>query len=343
MTSKLQISKITQETPDALTICLKQPFLKKISYQAGQFVTLTLVIDGKNIERCYSLSSVYKIDKTLNLTVKRTPNGLVSNYINDNAKHFKALLITNPTGFFTFDPAADDERDLILFGAGSGITPLFSILKQVLYLESDRKVYLFYANRNQESIIFKEALLKLKSKFPNRFQIEHILEAPPANWEGKRGLLEVEDVSDMLHNLNLKPQSFYYICGPEGFMDKVQAGLEDYRVKKEDIKIERFQMDNLALEVTGEGAKKVTVRLRNEAHAVEVQDGESILEAALNQGLDMPYSCQSGLCGTCLGQIKNGEVHMEENNALSDQEVDEGQVLLCTAVPKSDDVEVEVS
>ena len=342
MTSKLQISKITQETPDAITICLKQPFLKKIAYQAGQFVIVNLSIDGQEVERCYSLSSVYKIDKTLNLTVKRTPNGLVSNYLNDHAKHFKSLLITNPTGFFTFNPEPGDERTLVLFGAGSGITPLFSILKQVLYSESKRKVYLFYANRNREAIIFDTELLKLKTKFAERLHIEHILEEPPPNWEGKRGLLDVDSVQNMLHKSNVSADSFYYICGPEGFMDKVQAGLENYQVRAEDVKIERFKMTNPALQVTGEGAKNVTVYLRNQPHTVEVQDGESILDAALNQGLDMPYSCQSGVCATCMGQIKNGEVHMEENNALSDEEVNQGQVLLCTAVPKTDDVEVEV-
>lgn len=341
----LKVKNIVKETEDAVTIQFKQPLFRKIKYTPGQFLTVLLDIDGKKVRRAYSMSSTPTLDSHVGITVKRVEGGLVSNYLNDKVKKGDSIEVMKPLGNFTLETDKGNKRNIVLIGGGSGITPLMSILKSVLYFEPESAVSLIYANSNEDSIIFKAKLEELKDKFGDRLNIVHILSKPKQMHNGYSGRL---DDAMMANICNLLPKvegidTEYFICGPEGMMDAAKAGLKLAKVPKSRIYTESFvasENDSAALsDIEG---KKVTIIVNGEENEVYVPADQSILDAGLDAGLDMPFSCQSGLCTACMGKCQSGEVKMSNNDGLSEDELAEGYRLLCVGHPASDDVVVEI-
>lgn len=347
---KLKVKQVVRETADTVSIYFKQPFFSKIKYKPGQFLTLMVPINGQVERRSYSMSSCPHTDDELCVTVKRVANGKVSNYLNDHLKPGQELEVMEPMGNFHLD-LHPVQRHVILIGAGSGITPLMSIAKAVLRMESSSIVSLLYGNRNEESIIFKETLDKLQKQFANRFQVIHILSKPSSAWTGQQGRLSQALATKLLNELpklNVHKMD-YYLCGPQEMMEEMQITLLAMNVPAEKIHKENFvttaSNGTTKAEVTASAAIKteeVTLLYEGSEYKVKVSPDKTILEAGLDSGIDLPYSCQSGLCTACRGKRLSGKVKMDEEDGLSPQEMKEGYVLPCVSHPLTPDVVIEI-
>lgn len=342
-TINLKVKEVIKETADAVTLRFKQPLFRKVKYESGQFITVILKINGKQERRAYSMCSAPGLESTLDITIKKVAGGIVSNYLNNNIKAGNSIEIMKPMGNFKLTPDKSLKRHIVLFGGGSGITPLMSILKSVLLFEPNSKVSLIYGNENEESIIFKKSLDEYKNKYGDRLDLVHVLNQPSGSWDGEKGLLTIEKTKDIIAKLtaNNNYDVSYYMCGPVGMMDIVNETLNSLEIPKAKINQESFvAKENDSVETFDE--MSVKIKLSGQEHIVNVPTGKSILDAGLDAGLDMPFSCQSGLCTACMGKCKTGKIKMTENSGLSDQEIEDGFVLLCTGHPMTDDVEVEI-
>ena len=351
---QLKVREVVKETPDAISIVFEHQE-EKIAYKPGQFFTLIPVIEGKKVRRAYSVCSSPYTDDYPAVTVKRVEGGLVSNFLNSTLKAGDTLEVMEPMGSFTLIPEAGKKRHIVLFGGGSGVTPLMSIAKSVLHQEPESDVSLIYANRNEHSIIFREQLQKLEEKFGKRFTLIHVLDEKPLDWVCPTGLLMPEMLKDLMRLLPSWPaeQTEYFMCGPEGMMENVAVTLKELQVPQEKVHRESFvagknpAVQGGAEPIAAAGddtpkAREVTIILDGEEYKVQVEPDKTILETALAQDIDMPYSCQSGLCTACRGKCLSGKVKMDEEDGLSESEQEEGYVLVCVGHPLTDDVVIEI-
>lgn len=345
----LKVKDITKETSDTITVHLKQPLFAKLKYKAGQFLTVVVPIDGKSIRRAYSLSSAPNIDETLSITIKRVENGLVSNYVNDHLKAGDKMEIIEPMGNFYIEPDKNLARHIILFAAGSGITPLMSIAKSILAFEPKSTISLIYGNKSMNTIIFKDKIEEMQKKYGERFNLVHVLSRAEEDWIGYKGRI---DKTLTINVLNLLPKfdkdkTEYFMCGPEGMMNEIANALKSLQTPSEHIHRESF-VSSAASEAkeeaksAGSVQREVTIIVDSEEYRVMVSPKKTILEAGLDAGVDMPYSCQSGLCTACRGRRKSGEVKMDEEEGLSALEIKDGYVLTCVSHPLTDDVVIEI-
>lgn len=347
----LKIKEIVKETPDTITIHLKQPLFRKIPYYAGQFLTLIVKDDnGKKYRRAYSLCSAPHLDSTLAVTIKRVEGGIVSNLLNDTLKGGEKLEIMEPMGNFVLRTHPDNNRHIVLFGGGSGITPLMSMLKVALSYEQNSIVSLIYTCRDEESTIFKNQLDKLKEKHGDRFNLIYSLTQPKTDLSQKEnhfeGRITKEFIKTTLEKLpNIKDRIFY-LCGPEGMMDTIEETLSELNVPSDTVHKENFfapvNSDDENGAIVPDGRKIVKVILNGQETEIAVDAKKTILEAALDDEIDMPYSCQSGLCTACRGLCLSGKVTMDSNEALSEAEIIEGYILTCQAHPLTDDVKIDM-
>ncbi len=344
----LTVEDIVQETADAITIVFKQPE-PAMEYRSGQFLTLIADIEGKEVRRSYSFCSAPGIDRHLAVTVKRVKGGLMSNFLPDNLKVSDQVRVMEPMGNFTTDLQGQNKRHIIMFAGGSGITPFLSHIKSLLKHEPQSIATLIYANRNIDSIIFKEKLAQLETEHQGRLHVIHILDEAPLAWQGPSGLLNPEMLAEILERIpNWGVENTQYLmCGPEGMMSNISAYLADYGINSEHIFKESFVAPTINKEAASEDdgtikAREVTVVYDDEEHTFVVEPDSTILETALDQDVDLPYSCQSGLCTACRGKLLSGQVKMDEEEGLSDAERDEGYVLTCVGHPLTDDVKIEI-
>ena len=346
----LKIKEIVKETPDAITIHLKQPLFRKIPYYAGQFLTLIVKdANGKKHRRAYSLCSAPHLDSTLAVTVKRVEGGVVSNLLNDTLKEGEKLEIMEPMGNFVLRTHPDNRRHIVLFGGGSGITPLMSMLKVALSYEQNSTVSLIYTSKDEQNIIFKNQLDKLKEKHGDRFNLIYTLTQPKTDLAGKEnyfeGRISKDFIKTTLGKLSSKEDTIFYLCGPEGMMQTVEETLAEMNIDKSTIHKENFfapVAEDSEDNIVPDGRKTVVISLNGEEFEVAVDAKKTILEAALDGEIDMPYSCQSGLCTACRGLCLSGKVTMDSNEALSEAEIIEGYILTCQAHPLTDDVKVDM-
>lgn len=342
----LTIKEIIQETADAITIVFEQPG-NKINYKSGQFLTLIIPINGKEVRRAYSLCSSPFTDDVLAVSIKRVEGGLMSNYLPDNMKVGDQVKIMEPMGVFTTEYKADNKRHLILFAGGSGITPMLSIIKSTLSQEPNSIVSLIYANRNIDSIIFKEELTRLETIDQGRFHVIHILDDAPMNWQGYSGLLNHDMLTSLFERIPSWEKSTYLMCGPEGMMNNVETLLKEQNIPNELIFKESFVQGTINKSDDSTSSddlqeREVTIIYDDEEYKVSVSPETTILEAALDLDIDLPYSCQSGLCTACRGKCTSGKVKLDEEEGLSEVEINDGYVLTCVGHPLTDDVVIEI-
>jgi ring-1,2-phenylacetyl-CoA epoxidase subunit PaaE len=344
----LVVKQVIPETRDAITIVFSQPPAGRITYKSGQFLTLLAKVDGREVRRAYSLCSAPGIDDDLAVAVKRVEKGLMSNWLADTLKAGDTLRVMEPMGQFTTEYDAERKRHIVMFAGGSGITPLLSIIKSLLTHEPDSIVSLIYGNRNIDSIIFKDELDRWQTRFEGRLHVIHILDDAPMNWQGLSGLLN----RDMLVKLFERipdwgiDKTTYLMCGPEGMMRNVETLLTEHRIPANKIFKESFVSPTIDKDkkepAAANTAHVVTIRYEGQEHKVNVPAGKHILESALDQGVDLPYSCQSGLCTACRGKALSGTVKLDEEEGLSQAERSAGYVLTCVGRPMSDDVVIEI-
>jgi 3-ketosteroid 9alpha-monooxygenase subunit B len=327
----LRIGEVRTETAQACSFVLDVPdtLRSAFTYEAGQFCTFRVRVDGQALLRCYSMSSSPAVDTELRVTVKRTPGGVVSNWMLDHLAAGDTVEVTRPAGVFCLGPG---RGDMVAFSAGSGITPVLSLLKSTL-AATTRRVRLFYANRDHEAVIFRSEIEALGAQYGERFSVSHHLDVD-------RGLVGPEVVRSF--TLEGGEDAEFYICGPAPFMDVVEQALLGGGVAPERINIERFTPPEPEPEPDPEptetGATQVTVDLDGRTDTTDHRAGTTILQTARQMGMSPPFSCESGSCATCMARLVEGTARMHVNNALTDDEVVEGWVLTCQAVPTSPSV-----
>jgi ring-1,2-phenylacetyl-CoA epoxidase subunit PaaE len=284
--------------------------------------------------------------------VKRVDNGLMSNWLPDNLKAGNKMKVMEPMGQFTTEYTPENKRHLIMFAGGSGITPMMSIIKSTLTQEPDSICSLIYCNRDIDSVIFKNVFDAMQTTYEGRLHVIHVLDNAPMNWQGYSGLLNHDMLTKLFEripNWGIE-KTTYLMCGPEGMMKNVDSLLAQQHIPKEKIFKESFVQGTIDKEAkkeaaadTGElKAREVTIRYDGQEYKVMVEPNRAILETALDQGIDLPYSCQSGLCTACRGKALSGKVKLDEEEGLSQSERDEGYVLTCVGHPLTDDVVIEI-
>jgi ring-1,2-phenylacetyl-CoA epoxidase subunit PaaE len=357
----LTVAKLVRETADAVTVHFEVPESLKATYQftQGQYLTLRLMHNGKEQRRAYSICTS-PTDNVLAVTVKRVANGIVSNYICNKLEVGHSLQVMPPQGNFFTPLSTEQRKDYYLFGAGSGITPLMSILKAIVEIEPTSTVHLLYGNRSEDSIIFKQELDDLTNRYAGQLTVDHILSQPKrekagglsglfskgkVSWEGKTGRIDATSVQKFLAEQPKRAQSAaYFICGPNSMIDTVEKTLQAAGVNKKDIHAERFNNEGAPIDpsvaaTTVDGAK-VKVTLRGKTTDIVVPKGEKILDVLIKQKLDPPYSCTSGACSTCIAKVSKGSVKMDACFALDEDEVEKGYILTCQAHPTASEVEL---
>jgi len=341
----LKVKDVVRETADAVSIHFEHPEDGKIEYKAGQFFTLIVNIDGKEERRSYSVCSSPFVDTYPAVAVKRVVGGKVSNYLNSELKAGDSIKVIPPLGNFTTDFSPANTRNVVLIGGGSGITPMMSLAKSFLSQEPKSKVTLLYANRDTESIIFKNELEELQNQHQN-FKIIHVLEQNTSGYGQFEGYITQSIVQQVKDSLN-DSSAEYFICGPGPMMDIAINSLKNLGVPENLIRKESFTTSATSTKASATEseeivAREVTIILDGEEHKYIVEPNEYILEKGLDQNLDMPFSCQSGLCTACRGKCLSGKVKMDESDGLSQAELDEGYVLPCVSHPLTDDVVIEI-
>jgi 3-ketosteroid 9alpha-monooxygenase subunit B len=331
----LRVKHVVRETQDAISIVLDVPesSSRHFGYQAGQFLTLLVCVDGQEHRRCYSMSSSPATGEDLRITVKRDRDGVVSNWLNDTTAPGKEIHALPPEGRFILK---DTDRDVVAFAGGSGITPVFSLLRSAL-ISSRRSTRLFYANRDRASVIFHEALKSLNDSHSGRFVVHHHLDA-------ERGFVTPAQVNAFVAGAKDVDAAEYYICGPGPFMDIVQTALRAAGVPSDRVHLEHFEVAEMPVDPSAAGAdtvtEEVTIELQRRKITVPYSRGDTLLQTARMAGLQAPSSCEVGSCGTCMARLTQGSARMINNDALEDDEVEDGWVLTCQSLPTSRTVRV---
>lgn len=341
---KLTVSAVNQETKDAVSISFKnRRFFKKIRYKAGQFLVINVIIDGKPYKRAYSFSSSPVTDEDLRITVKRVQFGKVSNYLCDSVKVGDTIEVEPPAGSFYVEPNTKNKKQYVLFAGGSGITPMISIIKTVLAKEPESKLLLVYANQDASAIIFHDQLKELQKINSYKLSLAHILVENDTKEDNYYSGLASPAVLDKIFGANQLEYGDheYMICGPFGYMDKINEILYDRGIERSQIKVEVFSSPKIKL-ADKDLVSEVTIKTKGSKHELEIKGNQTILQGAMKNSIAIPYSCRSGMCSTCKATCLEGEVKMTEGHFLTATEVGQGKILTCISYPVSENVIIEV-
>jgi len=351
---KVKIKRIHKETPDCVTLMLDVPaeLHDTFRFTQGQYLTFRREHNGEELRRSYSICSS-PLDGEWQVAIKKVPEGRFSSLAVENLRVGDEVEVMPPAGRFYTDLHPDHAKRYVAFAAGSGITPVFSIVKTILLTEPNSQVTLIYGNRGRNSIIFKEAIEALKNKFLSRLSVYHILSREQGDTDLLFGRINEEKTRQFLTKI-IPPSQIdeCFICGPEEMINGVRSALTAAGVAPEKVHFEMF--------TTAGGGKKpatltqahpagtddkhsqVTVQLDGSARVLEMSYyGNTILDALLETGADAPYSCKNGMCSTCRARVVSGQTEMDVNYSLSDTEVAKGYILTCQARPTSEQVTVD--
>ncbi len=339
----LPVLEIARETPSAVSITFDVPKdLQTIfKFKAGQYITIKHEVNGKEIRRAYSLCSSPK-SGILKIGVKEIKGGTFSVFANQHLKKGDLLEVMPPQGLFTFEPQPNLSNAYASFVAGSGITPVLSIIQCALEEEPQSKFLLVYGNKNRAETMFYNTLIELQEKYPTRFFLELVYSREDV--EGALfGRIETATVNYFTKNkYNHIAFKKYYVCGPEAMIHCVKDTLTANGVAKENILFELFttpeEENNIEIP---EGTTQLTVVLDEETHTLMMPHTKSVLDAVLEKDIDAPYSCRGGVCSTCIAKVKAGNAVMKKNQILTDQEIEAGFILTCQAYPTSDTLKID--
>jgi ring-1,2-phenylacetyl-CoA epoxidase subunit PaaE len=354
---KLVIEDIRRETADCVSISFRIPpsLQEEFRFRQGQNITLRALLDGEEIRRSYSICSS-PLDNELRVAVKRVTNGRFSAYANDRLHKGDTIDVLAPVGKFYTALEPGQQKKYLAFAAGSGITPLLSIIKTTLATEARSEFTLVYGNRHRHSIIFREQLEALKDRYMDRFAVHHILSREKMDSPLSRGRIDTGKCRELSGKLiSLSQMDEIFLCGPEEMIFSVKDWLFEQGVDPKKIHFELFgtPVSGAKMAEKGSGAffgnkdsgKKVSrVMVRLDGNIVEFDlpyEGAAILDAALLEGADLPYACKGGVCCTCRARLTEGEVEMESNYALEADELAAGFILTCQSHPRTDRVVVD--
>ena len=342
---KLQIKEVKHETANAISVAFNIPTELKSAYQfiAGQYVNLKLTLDGEEIRRAYSICSS-PASGDLRIAIKSVKSGHFSKFANENLKVGDILEVGQPEGKFTFEPSVERLKNYAGFAAGSGITPVMSILKSVLESEPKSSFVLVYGNKTPEETIFYNEIHELQLKYVGRFFVHYVFSQAKADG-ALFGRIDKSAVNFVLNNKH-KEKAFdkFYLCGPEEMINLVSDVLVAHNIPEKNINFELFSTSTTNENPKADthiGHTKITVMVDDTATTFEMSQKQTVLEAALKQGIDAPYSCQGGICSSCLARITNGTAEMKKNSILTDGEIAEGLILTCQAHPTSAEIYID--
>ncbi len=339
---RLTVSDVRRETPEAVSIAFAVPpdLAGAYRFNPGQHITLRTQVDGNEVRRSYSICTTPG-DHELRIAVKKVEGGLFSTLANERIKTGDAIDVMTPQGRFgvALDPNA--ERHYLAIAAGSGITPVMSIIRAVLTHEPKSRVTLIYGNRTAQSIIFREQLEDLKDRFLSRFTVHHILSREPQEIALLDGRIDADKLAALLRTLPQGDIDQAFLCGPGGLIEEGRAALRQFGMPAEHIHAEYFSTDGTpvaartAAPAAAASAQEAVaqITLNGARHEVPVHAGETIVDAGLRAGLDMPYSCRGGMCCTCRAKVTQGDVTMDTNYSLEPWELEAGYVLTCQSHP----------
>ena len=357
----LTVKQVTRETADTVTLTFDVPVALAEQYQftQGQYLTLRFTLGGKEERRSYSMCSS-PLESGLSVTVKKVKGGKVSTHINDKLKAGDVVDVMTPDGRFFTELNDENKKNYYLVGAGSGITPLMSILKTILEKEPMSFVFLLYGSRNEDEIIFKDQLDALTKCYEGQLHVEHVLSQPKLEkakglgglfskgkptWTGKTGRIDGAVLRKFMdENPPRHKQTECFLCGPGGMIDSVEKALLDRGIDKKNIHHEYFSASPSAAPAAGGGivdGAKLIAHLDGKVIETTVTKGKHLLFAVIDAGGDAPYSCTSGACATCMAKVVKGTVKMDACYALDESEIKQGFILSCQAHPTSEEVEIK--
>ncbi|MDG5491126.1 ferredoxin--NADP reductase [Psychroserpens sp. SPM9] len=335
---KLTIQDLTKETEKSVTITFNVPLHLNpdFHFKAGQYITLKTTINGQEVRRDYSLCSSPK-SGLLKVAVKEVEDGTFSAYANHQLNAGDVLEVAPPKGRFVFEPNDSKTKNVALFAAGSGITPILSIIKCALEEEVLSKIILVYGNKTPKDTMFLNELLALQHQYSTRFSIQFVFSQSDEE-DAMFGRIEKSTVNYVMKNKYKHIDvDAYYLCGPEAMIHSVKDVLTSHDISEERIHFELFKAAKPVIvdenASVASGKTKVTVLLDDETVSFEMSQKQTVLEAALDEDIDAPYSCQGGICSSCIARITEGEATMRQNNILTDGELAEGLILTCQAQP----------
>lgn len=348
---KVKIKDIQRETDACVSIALDIPAELKdeFVYKQGQYITLRMNIDGEEVRRSYSACSSPVADSEIRIAVKAVENGKLSTHLNNGIQVGEEIEVMKPMGNFFIEMPAAQELHLVAFAAGSGITPILSLLKTALAVNDTNKFTLFYGNKSTSDIIFRQELNDLVVKYENRLTVYHILSRERTEDKLFEGRISPEKSLELLTTFKEIPDAdAFFLCGPFDMTMGIKNSLLEFGVAKEKIHFELFT--TIEKETTGDEPAKgsetqigtaVTIILDGEETELTITGTESVLDAALDAGLDAPYACTGGSCCTCRAKLQEGTAEMDVNYALTDQEVEAGYILTCQSHPTSPKIVVD--
>ena len=342
---KLTIQSITRETAQAISVGFSIPsdLKETFSYQAGQYITLKTIINDQEVRRAYSICSTPQ-SGALRVTIKEVEGGTFSTYANRELKEGDVLEVAPPEGRFVLDPAfAKAKKTYLAFAAGSGITPIMSMIKTTLEAATESSFVLVYGNKRPEDAIFKDALIALKDQYKDRFSVEFIYSQ--SREDGAHfGRIMKSTVNFVVKNKYASHDfNEYYLCGPEAMIKEVSKVLTSNGVADSNIHFELFtaSTDEVVIEEALDGKSHIKVVVDDEEFEFTMSQDTLILDAALDEDIDAPHSCQGGICSSCIARVIEGTAVMEKNQILTDSEVAEGLILTCQAHPTSAKVVID--
>ena len=340
----LIISDLRRETDECVSIAFKVPEteIATFEFKQGQYLTLRAHVNGEELRRSYSICSS-PLDGELRIAVKQVYEGKFSTFINQQLKRGDVIEAMPPLGRFFTEVKTEHQKQYVFFAAGSGITPILSILKTVLLTEPNSKITLVYGNKNASSVIFKEAIEGLKNRFLQRVQVYHILSRERMDTALFSGRLDEAKIKDLLNDIpSLLQGDEYFICGPEDMTKALQANLKQRNIDESKIHFELFGTSQVykkrAIAVNAEKKYLMHLQLDGIISEIRLDENEFLLDAALEAGIDLPYACKAGVCCTCRAKLTQGEAEMEVNYALDHDEVNQGFILTCQAVAKTKEI-----
>ena len=348
----LTVTDVRRETRDSVVVTLdpKEQHRDFFRFIQGQYLTFRMALDGEDVRRTYSICSAVQ-DRMLRVGIKKVQGGLFSSWANAELKIGMTLDVMPPTGHFYVPLDSVNRKHYVAFAGGSGITPIFAIVKTTLITEPNSRFTLFYANEASSTIMFREELEDLKNIFMGRLNLVHILNREHQEVELFNGLITAEKC-DLLfkHWIDLKSVDSVFICGPQPMMMTINAALRAHGLTQQQIKIELFatpemakrkpKVDSAAL-TTSPQTCEATIIFEGRTRTFSMKKKiETVLEAGMREGLELPHACKSGVCSTCRAKLVEGEVDMDQNFALEDYEVARGVILTCQSYPATDRIVV---
>ncbi|MEJ8842089.1 1,2-phenylacetyl-CoA epoxidase subunit PaaE [Lacibacter sp. H375] len=349
----LRVKEVKKETSDCVSVLFDVPenLKEEFNFTQGQSLTMRAIINGEEVRRTYSICSS-PLERQLKVAIKKVEAGAFSIFANEDLKQNDVLEVMTPIGRFYTTLDASNRKNYVAFAAGSGITPLLSIIKTTLAIEPDSTFTLVYGNKTRSSIIFFEELEGLKNKYINRFNLIHILSREKTDADLNFGRITKEKCSDLFSKLlNVKTVDEFFICGPEDMIFSVKDFLESNGVTEKKIHFELFTTPgqnkasrHKAHATSEEGPKSnITVKLdgRSFNFAIPFNSETTILDAAMQQGADVPYACKGGVCCTCKAKLLVGEVKMDVHWGLEQEEIEQGFILTCQSHPTTENVTVD--